>query len=239
MKNTFYCFTIIVLLQISPALAQSRYDINKILGACKERYEKVDNYICSFNRIENIGGKLKEQKNIVYKFKKPFSIYMKWTEGTNNGSEALFVRGKYDNKMVVHLGGIFKFIKVSIDPNGNMAMKNNRHPITEAHLGVTLEMIEQNYRNSRQNNEGSITYSEEEQLDGRTTMLFKAVMPDGKGFYGHIMYINIDKELLLPVRTAVYDWQNNLMEMYYYKDLKINVGLTEKDFDTHNRDYGF
>ena len=49
-----------------------------------------------------------------------------------------------------------------------------------------------------------------------------------------------DDELQIPIRYESYDWpqkeggQPVLLEEYTYTDLKVNVGLTDKDFDPDN-----
>jgi hypothetical protein len=64
-------------------------------------------------------------------------------------------------------------------------------------------------------------------------------------FRYHIARIFIDDELQLPIRFASYDWPDEargaprLMEEYTYLNLKLNVGLTDWDFDYRNEDYAF
>ncbi len=57
----------------------------------------------------------------------------------------------------------------------------------------------------------------------------------------HIAQIFIDDELQLPVRYAAYIWpkapgaEPEVLEEYTYQDLKINVGLTDDDFNINNQ----
>ena len=62
---------------------------------------------------------------------------------------------------------------------------------------------------------------------------------EGRDYYGHIIYINIDKEAHLPIKIKVLGWREELLEEYYYENLKVNVGLTEEDFDVRNKKYKF
>ena len=61
----------------------------------------------------------------------------------------------------------------------------------------------------------------------------------------HIAQIYIDKALNVPVRYAAYTWPEAagekplLLEEYTYVNMKLNVGLTDADFDDHNKNYGF
>ena len=61
----------------------------------------------------------------------------------------------------------------------------------------------------------------------------------------HRVRLYIDKELGLPIRFEAYDWPKHrgaepeLAEEYTYSELKLNVGLTELDFDVANSAYSF
>jgi hypothetical protein len=43
----------------------------------------------------------------------------------------------------------------------------------------------------------------------------------------------------LPIRITVHGWEDELLEMYHYTELALNVGLTEEDFDVDNDSYLF
>jgi hypothetical protein len=51
--------------------------------------------------------------------------------------------------------------------------------------------------------------------------------------------------LQIPVRYAAYNWpeqeggQGVLIEEYTFRNIQLNVGLTDADFDFHNPHYGF
>jgi hypothetical protein len=55
----------------------------------------------------------------------------------------------------------------------------------------------------------------------------------------------IDRELDLPIRYASYDWPAKAgekpvpLEEYTYSKIKLNVGLTDQDFDPANPKYTF
>jgi outer membrane lipoprotein-sorting protein len=62
-------------------------------------------------------------------------------------------------------------------------------------------------------------------------------------FYQAKVYM--DDELNVPIRYVAYDWptpgQKDLavIEEYNYLNLKVNVGLTDADFDPNNSQYNF
>jgi outer membrane lipoprotein-sorting protein len=58
-------------------------------------------------------------------------------------------------------------------------------------------------------------------------------------FYAGRLVLWIDDELHLPLQIDLYDHEGNLYEHYEHHDLKINVGLTDADFDPKNPAYRF
>lgn len=51
--------------------------------------------------------------------------------------------------------------------------------------------------------------------------------------------VYIDTTINLLVKLEIFDWDNNLYEFYEFKDIKLNVGLTDTDFDPKNPAYKF
>ena len=79
-------------------------------------YSQVKDYRAIFHKQERVDGKLLPEETILLKFQEPLKIYMKWISEPLNGTEALYVKGKYENKLIAHSGGILGMITVSLDP---------------------------------------------------------------------------------------------------------------------------
>ncbi len=58
-------------------------------------------------------------------------------------------------------------------------------------------------------------------------------------YYAGRVVLDVDEELRLPIRALIYDHDGNLYERYEHRDLRINVGLTDSDFDPKNPAYRF
>jgi outer membrane lipoprotein-sorting protein len=213
-------------------------DAGRIIDSALERFESISDYTCLFTREELVEGKTYRQTNIIYKFKKPLSVYMKWTEGPEKGIEVIYPNPKRSDKLIAHPGH-FNILNLSLDPRGHLAMRNSRHSILESPIGYVLGLIKNNYATSKKNGEGVITHEGEELIEGRKTLIFKAEFPQKDGYYGHRIRINFDEQLLLPLRIVVYDWDGRLLEKYEYSQLKLNTGLTTTDFDVKNPAYSF
>lgn len=224
----------VMLLVTTQAVAIEAPSVETAIANAQAAYAKVDDYTCILKRRERVDGKLKEKGDVLFKYKKPSRYYMKWVD---DSIEAIYAQGKYDNRMVIHGGLLLKFISIAVDPT--MALKTNRHTLLEADIGHILEVMKSNYRMAKLNGDAQITFEKRAVLDGREIMVFGAVFPPGKGYYGHRVTIDIDRELHLPIRITVLGWQEELLEMYHYSSLKLNVGLTEEEFDMNNSSYLF
>jgi hypothetical protein len=164
------------------------------------------------------------------------------------GTETIYVAGRNEGKLVAHAGsGVQAVIgAVNLDPNGRIAMKGNRYPITE--LGVrnlTSRLIEVGTADS-QFGECEVKTFQGAKINGRTCNCLQVVHPvPRKNFRYHVARIFNDDELNVPIRFESYDWPKRagekpeLIEEYTYMNLKTNVGLTDADFDQKNPNYKF
>jgi hypothetical protein len=234
-KNVLpYLLLLAVLAKPVESLADNRINVAEILQQGRSRYADIQDYTCILHRRDLVRGDLKEHANVIFKYRKPMQFYMKWPQ---EKIEAIYAEGKYQNKMVIHGGLLFKFVSLAVSPDA--ALKYNRHTMLEADIGHILDIIDVNYRKAAADEDASIIHEGEQTLGNRKTWRFKAVFPDNRGYYGHIIFINIDKDLYLPIRIKVLGWENELLEEYFFEDLCINTGLTEDDFNVNNSQYLF
>jgi hypothetical protein len=154
---------------------------------------------------------------------------MKWPDGW---AALIYAGEKYNHQMVVRGGKLFGFASIQVDPA--LALKYGRHTIKEAGIGYMLDVAIQNYRQAATDKDAVLTYLQEGTVANRPTWRFKGVFPAGRGYYGHIVYLDIDQKFVLPVKIEAYGWQGEFLEMYTYSDLKLNIGLKERDFDANN-----
>jgi outer membrane lipoprotein-sorting protein len=215
------------------------FDPGQIISDAIRSYDQVRDYTCLFYKKELVQEKYIEQKNIIMKHRKPSSFYLKWTEENEKGTEVIYVQGRNDNKLKAHTGGALKWLTLNLDPGGSIAMKNNRHTVLDAHIGKIIDICDKNYTLAKQLNVGTFELCEERRIGGEPKICIKATFPDDRRFYGAIIYIYVHKEFKFPVAVEIYGWNNELLEKYEYTNVKLNVGLTDKDFDPKNKEYEF
>ncbi|RMF92573.1 MAG: DUF1571 domain-containing protein [Nitrospinota bacterium] len=209
-----------------------------LLFQMEKRYQTVEDYTAILKSQERIEGRLKPESTIAIKFKKPFMVYMKWLDGPHKGREVLYVEGKNDNKLLVQTHKWYQFFPLSLDPYGSMAMEGNRHPITDIGIGRLIQLLTTNFRQAQANGEVQIVEASPDTIFQRPAYKIEARFPAGK-YYAPRVILHIDQEYLLPIQVTVFDEADQMVEKYGYTNLRLNVGLTEHDFDKENKDYGF
>jgi hypothetical protein len=222
----------------------------EIAYKCLENIQNnVQDYSATMVKHERIDGKLADVESMYIKIRhKPFSAYTFFKSPENlKGQEAIYGEGKNDGNMVAHGVGIQKLIgRVNLKPDGPMAMRNNRYPITEIGiLNLTKRLIEV-AELDKKFGECEVKFYKDAKLNKRPCTIIEVVHPvQRRNFRFHKALVFIDNEMNIPVRYAAYEWPTTpggkppLLEEYTYLDVKLNNGFTDADFDPNNSSYSF
>ena len=219
----------------------------RAIADCQARFANVQDYTCKFVKRERIGGKLTTHVMRMKARSSPLSLYFKFQQ-PNKGREAIYVSGRRGGKLLAHDVGFGRLIAgtMNLDPRGALAMEDCRHPITEAGIGSLIETVAKHWALELTVEESAVLMDRNMTIGSRRCMLIEAAHPDRRPhFVFHKVRLYIDQELGLPIRFEAYDWPHQpgasaeLMEEYSYLDLKINVGLSDHDFDPSNKSYSF
>ena len=175
----------------------------------------------------------------------PFSVYMKFLKPRKcAGREVIWVDGKDDNKLCVHETGIMGMKRFYLDPDGWLAMQDNRYPVYEVGIeNLIVKLIE---KASRDKSAGmcEVEYREGVEFMKRKCSLIELHHSERKAPYEfYKAQVFIDDELHLPIRFASYDWpaapgaEPQLIDEYTYAKIAINQGFTDLDFSPDNPAY--
>jgi hypothetical protein len=211
----------------------------QLLAAMEAAYRGVRDYTATLLKQERVKGKLLPRETIQVKFRRPFSIYMKWTGAVKAGQEVIFVRGQNDGNMRAHPGS-FPDVTVSLRPTSGLAMKGNRHPITEASLGDVLALMLRDLKRSAGRPQDGVTLVDlgEETRFGARVRCVEGRFP-AAGYYAPHLRICVFVASKLLSRVQAWDAAERMIEDYEYRELRVNVGLRDGDFDTGNPAYDF
>ena len=213
----------------------------------------INDYTAIVQKHENIDGDIHGVQVMELKLRhRPFSVYTKFRFPQDlNGQQAIYVQGQNEDKIIGHGVGFQRTLGThKLDPAGFIAMRGQKYSITDIGLlNLVDKLLEVGYKDSRYG-ECTVKY-----IEGVT--LFKNTSPrectvihvehplPRPYFIFYVARIYVDKELNLPIRYESYEWPRKagetpkLIEVYEYRDLKLNVGLTDRDFDPANPAYAF
>jgi hypothetical protein len=232
------------------------------LQIAKDAYAKmaseIQDYTCQLTKRERVNGYLFEHQTMLLKIRHPrmdgdrvqvpLSIYIRFLSPARlKGREVIYVAGKNDDKLIVRNGGSrLPFVTTSVAPDCAAAMKENRYPTTEVGMmNLTARLIEAGEGKLLCPNCDTVIAAGAK-INGRQCTLIQVsnvVQRESQTF--KTARIFVDDDLQLPVRYSAYDWPREkdgepvLLEEYTYTDIKLNVGLTDWDFDHRNEDYAF
>ncbi|MCL2743249.1 MAG: DUF1571 domain-containing protein [Planctomycetaceae bacterium] len=214
----------------------------------RPKIAKIADYTAIITKQENVNGEVQGAQVMEVKVRhEPFSVYLKFRYPKElNGQEAIYVKGANDDKLIGHGVGLQKtFGTQKIPPNGFIAMRGNKYPITEMGiLNLVDRLLDVGYKDAKYG-ECEVKYYENLKVDERPCTLIQVTHPvPRKNFIFHIARIFVDDELQIPIRYDSFSWPEDgkepvLIEAYIYRNIKLNAGLTDLDFDYRNPAYGY
>jgi hypothetical protein len=221
--------------------AADKSDPAKWIEEAGAAYDKVASYTAIVYKQQRVAGNLLPEETILLKFKKPFSMYMKWIKAPYQGSELLYVAGWNEDRVRAHRGGLLRIITRNLDPSDPALMADNLRPVTDLGIGQLVKIVAVNVRTAI--NAGKVGFTDRgaEPLYGRKTRVLEVVFPkEYAGNYdGHRYVINQDIESKILIRIRVYDRDDQLVEHYGYENLDLDARLADADFDPGHPDYRF
>ncbi|MDX1930379.1 MAG: DUF1571 domain-containing protein [Pirellulaceae bacterium] len=218
---------------------------------------EVDDYTGRLIKRERIKGvlgnevqmdfKIRTRREVDGKIIRPLSAYLKFLEPKSaRGREVIWIEGANGNKLTGHEGGFLNLVRVELEPTGMLAMMDNKYPITEIGLTRLVEKLIEKGERDRLVGPCEVQIVEDQRVGDRTCQLIQVTHPKPDPRYDfHIAQIFIDTDRMIPLRYAAFLWPTEvggeplLEEEYTYLDLKLNVGLTDSDFDPDNKAYNY
>jgi hypothetical protein len=130
---------------------------------------------------------------------------------------------------------------MNLDPNGALAMKGQKHPITDVGILNLTTKLTKIWEAETQFAECNVTTNAETTINRRPTVMVRVTHPKPRqNFRWNEARLFFDKELRVPIHFDAYTWPAQeggepvLEESYTYTNLKINNSFTARDFDSNN-----
>ncbi len=163
------------------------------------------------------------------------------------GREVIFVEGKNNNNLLVHEAGFASLIgTLELPPDGSQAMAENRYPITKAGIQKMMEAVIEQWEEETKYGETEVKYFEDAKIGEVKCRVIESSHPQPrKQFKFHITRVWIDEQTGLPVRVQQFGFPAKsgakppVIEDYTFTNIKAEVRLTDRDFDTKNPSYNY
>jgi len=235
---------------LDPALSAARHCLQHI-------QTNVRDYTAIMSKRVRLDGELSDYQYTYVKIRNrrmendrlttPMSVYLYFLKPKAvKGREVIWVENRNSGKMVAHDTGLKGLIKVELDPKGSMAMRGQRYPITEIGLEKLVQKVIETGNRDRQQSECEVKLYDGAKMNQRVGRMFEIIHPvERPDLDFHRAQVFFDNDLNMLTRYASWSWPKEpggkpvLEEEYNYSDIKVNVGLTDRDFDPNNPDYGF
>ncbi len=185
-------------------------------------HEQVRDYTCVIVKRERVGNELLPVEQMFVKCRHerpqsdgsvtPFSVYMKFIAPRKIvGREVLYVAGRDGGDVLIKKGGQRNdYLNWWIDPHGDMAMRDNRYPITEFGFENLVRRVIEVAEEELAYDECEVKYYENAKVDQRNCLVIEVRHPVRREhFRYHLARIFIDEELHVPMHFETYGWPEN------------------------------
>ena len=242
------------------AIEMAEHPLDPLLAVAEKGLVHTDQVVVDYTaRIVSqvrLNGKLQPEQQMDCKIRHArttgddlcgFSVYLKFVAPNSSaGQEVIWVDGWNDGNLVAHLTGWQNVVRIYLDPESTIAMRNSLHPIMDIGFRNLLAKVLEKGQQSRELGECEVNVKRNIQIEGRKCVMLEVKHPVKQDeFEFHIARIYLDQELEIPIAYEGFTWPEEqggeplLQEKYFYTNLTLNVGLQDIDFDPSNPDYGY
>ncbi|TWU62439.1 DUF1571 domain-containing protein [Crateriforma conspicua] len=249
-----------VLIDQDSAAEATLQDVLEMAAQAKESLvANVDDYTATFVKQErDANGVLSPVSKMFMKVQTrhrggrpgaPMRVYLKFLEpGSDSGRQVIWAEDLTNGKLWVKETGMLGLVPIPpLDPNGALAMQGQRYPISELGQTRMVELLHERGQADLGDPNVSVVIQEDVPFDDQTATLIQVnrSKPSGRVDDFSLAEIFIDQQRSLILKYQSFGWPSEgqddapLLESYTFEDIQVNVGLSEKDFDTSNPEYGW
>lgn len=213
---------------------------SRIADQLRAGIKSVKSTECRFFKKEYKQGPLEPSESTM-KTTSRGDVYIRFIKGANEGREILFRPGKNDEKLLV----TNPLFNLRLEPDGRLAMRNDRHTIHMAGMHAIARLILDDHERLKNLSADAMTFQDlGRRRVGEDWAHCYAADADRKQFpelYAEKTEFCVAEQFDLPVEIK--EWQHEDGEErevghYRFEGCELNH-LTDEDFDPQNPAYGF
>lgn len=204
---------------------------------CIRRYDReVQGYTVELSKQERLEGHLHPREVMDVAFReKPFSVLMRWREGTRRASAVLYVKGENRDQILVRPAGLLSVAGiVARDPKGAEARNSGRYPLTEFGIKIGMQRTLASWDKAKKANALHVQFlgvKKITELGDRPCCVLRRRHPDAPTAEGVIeSNLFFDKDSWLQVGTLLKGKENKLIGEYFFRNIKINADFPDDTF---------
>lgn len=211
-------------------------DLTSVLAESRLALEKVSNYQVKMSHQQRIGLTLQSPEDVVMSIRrKPKAVRIEWPDGASKGREVLYSADLGSGQMHVRMPNPL-LPRISMAPDGPLAVRSSRHPITEAGFDTILEGMEVAVHASMNgdNSYGKISYEGTETPIGLSKPCNKIVRVATDG---EVWVVYLDTQSYLPALVQASSARGELLERHVFREVTLNVPelVSREAFDPEAR----
>lgn len=198
----------------------------------------------TFHKQEYANGRQQPAERIAVKYRAANGIYMKWLGPAHEGRELLFRPDWNDDRLRISPGRWLPTLNLA--PRGSFAMRGNRHSVYQLPFPAIVDNFVDSAALIRTNPalRARIIDLGEQRHFGEAGHCYRLLLPKDREprLYATEVMLCVSRRTGLPLRIRswdVEDGQLRQVEDYGYENVRVNMGLSDRDFDPDNPAYDF
>lgn len=207
------------------------------IGAAHARLSAIPDYTAVLETRERIEDDLYPRRVMRVKVRhQPFGVAVETDEPANEkGQRVWYEAGWNHGELLAETPGFLGSLvgRLSLDPEGDLALENRRHPLTDIGLLRLVEQVEESFAPALAASRGARVRATEMELGGRPGTLIEATLPRELPDAALLYRFGFDGESGLLVYYGMAELRPDgpaLVEEYLYRDLQLAAGLGDADF---------
>ena len=229
----------------SPVSGETNIDLRGFSQSWQRRYGEILDYAGIWGYETPKGNGEVNHSELLFKFRKPFDLYLQWGRDPGNTQEALFRRGRNGDRVRIRTS--WKGIPLigDVAPDGYLARWGGRPQVTEFGFNRLVERLQEQLLRGWLRGELKVRFLGVHECEQRPCygLEFSFLRGQLREYPAVRIMTYWDVEERLPVRYESFDGidcrNNCLVERHSFSRVRINNSLNDLDFDPGNAAYGF
>lgn len=226
--------------ELLPVQNGTTIDLRGFAQHWQHRYGEIADYTGTWRaEVRHAGASKRTQ--IIFKFRKPFDLYLQWEPVENGIQEALFRQGWNDNRVRVRTSFWGVPLIGDVAPKEELVQWEEHSVIAEFGIHRLVEHLQEQLLRGWLRGELQTRFLGVQSHDGRPcyVLAFDFTVGAGRDYSSARIVTTWDVVERLLVKYETFAPDGQLHERQEFQGIQLNVALPDRDFDTANPTYGF